>query len=136
MLTLGIPEESIGLQGTPFSNAFETRFAQGGGNLNPAWSGVQNPVINVDVAALDSQFNPTSPTWATSSWKDRIDAITAHEWTEVFSPRTDTVILQGQPVLGRHIDALMNAPYTQLPITPGAKQILLEDRAYWIGGQQ
>jgi len=122
MRKLGIPEESIGLKGTPMDQAFELRSIMGGSNLHPKWSGVSSPAIRVDVAVLDARFNDSSPTWATASWKDRIDAVIAHEWAEVFSDARSSA--------ARHNHALQSAADTSLLITQVARQILLEDRLF------
>jgi len=122
MQELGIPEKSIGLKGTPLDQPFESRSAIGGSHLHPDWSDVENPMIRVDIAALDARFNASSPTWAKASWKDRIDAIIAHEWFEVHN--------KGATVAARHNATLQHAADTTLSITKNARQILVEDKLY------
>jgi len=122
MRRVGVPEEMIGLSDTPFGRALETRAAQGGGNLHPDWSGVSHPQLNVDIAVLDARLNASSPTWARASWKDRIDAVVAHEYAEVLYRHPDMAV--------RHSHAIQHAAETQLRITDRARQILMEDALY------
>ncbi len=58
------------------------------------------------------------PSWRSASLRDRIDAVIAHEYTEVTAP-------QG---VDFHIHALKNAENTPLKITDRARQILKEYR--------
>ncbi len=56
--------------------------------------------------------------WQDGSWKDRVDAVTAHEYTEVLAPSGGDF----------HPHAVANAESTTLAITDRARQILREYR--------
>lgn len=117
----------IGIFGMPYedSNAFVLTHAIGGSNNNIPGRGIigDGPGINVDFAALDPNFPPMRKvaTWSSSRLKDRIDAVIAHEYTEVLLPAL---------TLGKetHMVALKTAPETTLKITEGARRILREYR--------
>jgi RHS repeat-associated protein len=124
MRQIGVPANMIGMKGVPgVDEGPLVRYlrAQGGGNVRPPQYGVQQPGINVDYAVLDANFPDIatkSPTWATASLKDRVDAVVAHEFTEVTAPVS----------IGReaHNYAVQHAPNTTLNITERARQILRE----------
>ncbi len=117
----------IGIFGMPYeeSGAFVLTHAVGGSNNNIPGLGIigDRPGINVDLAVLDPNFPLMRKlaTWAQSRLKDRIDAVIAHEYTEV---------LLSAVTLGKatHIVALKTAPETTLKITEGARRILREYR--------
>ncbi len=54
--------------------------------------------------------------WRNAKLGDRIDAIIAHEYEQILSREATEV--------GRHFQALSNAPRTQLNISPAARRIL------------
>lgn len=126
MRQVGVPEEMIGIKGMPFEDqgAFVRTHAQGGAHLRAGSIPGICAGINVDLAVLDEQFPPMYdvPSWGRATLRDRIDAVSAHEYTEVLAPST---IPTGLP---SHRHALENAPRTSLNITPRARQILIEYR--------
>lgn len=127
MRTVGIPEEMIGIRGLPHEDpgAFVRTHAVGGSNNNIPGRGIvgERPGINVDIAVLDARFAPMSRvgSWASASLKDRIDAVIAHEHTEVQSTGPDG---ERSP----HRLVIEVAPETSLKISERARQILREYR--------
>jgi hypothetical protein len=112
MHELGIPEHQIGAieygQGG-IRRAFEPHERRGGTNdvFSRLYvdSGVLNPELNAE------QFGPhVSSVWSKSRLRDRIDAVIAHEHTEVET--------------GSHDSAEALAPDTALPIREGGRRIL------------
>jgi hypothetical protein len=112
MHELGIPEDQIGAidygQGG-LRRAFEPHEKRGGTNdvFSRLYvdSGVLNPELNAE------QFGPhVSSIWSKSRLRDRIDAVIAHEHTEVET--------------GSHDSAEALAPATALPIREGGRRIL------------
>jgi hypothetical protein len=79
-----------------------------------------NPGINVDGAVLDEDAPRMRElaAWRTGSWKARVDAVIAHEFTEVLAP----------PGRDYHVYSLVNAEATALAITDHARRILREYR--------
>lgn len=126
MRAVGVPDELIGIKGMPFedSGAFVRGHAIGGANNNIPGRGIvgDGPGINVDLAALDVRFTQMSKVtcWASASLKDRVDAVIAHEFTEVGA--------EPFPGLSPHQRAIKFAPETTLKITDRARQILREIR--------
>ena len=79
--------------------------------------------VNVDPGV----FNPEllagkAPSWATASLRDRIGAAIIHELME-YNSRAATTGL-------RHRRAILRAPSTTAYISPGARRILEEYRAW------
>lgn len=89
MRAVGVPQEMIGIKGMPYEDpgAFVCTHALGGSNNNFPGKGIigEGPGINVDIAVLDARFTKMSgvKSWASARLKDRIDAVIAHEFTEV-----------------------------------------------------
>lgn len=127
MRAVGVPEEMIGIRGMPYEDAgaFVRTHALGGSNNNIPGRGVigKGPGINVDIAVLDAQFAEMSGvlSWARGSLKDRIDAVIAHEFTEVQT-------YQPMSGLTPHRNAIKSAPETLLNISSRARRILQEYR--------
>jgi hypothetical protein len=127
MRAVGVPDSMIGIHGMPYEDpgAFVRTHAVGGSNNNIPDRGIMGdrPGINVDIAVLDVAFPPMLKvvSWSEGRLKDRIDAVIAHEYTEVLST--------GLPV-GRtpHQYAVQAAPETSLKITEGARRILRDYR--------
>ncbi len=122
MRQIGVPEKYIGINGAwgVEDGPFDLNSYRGGINLRENTRGNTLPGIQVDLGALDPEFPnmaAVSPTWSTASLKDRVDAVIAHEYTEVVS---------SQPISQAHYDALKNAANTALNITSKARQILRE----------
>jgi hypothetical protein len=119
MKAVGVPEEYIGIRGVPGvqDGPFSLISYRGGLNVRAGVLGAKSPGIQADLGALDPDFPEMSiaPSWSTSSLKDRVDAVTAHEYTEVTSRL---------PIAQAHEYALENAPNTTLNITEGAREIL------------
>jgi hypothetical protein len=127
MSAVGVPEELVGIRGMPFEDpgAFVRTHATGGANNNIPGRGIvgTGPGINVDLAVLDALFTPMSKvqSWGSARLKDRIDAVIAHEYTEV---------LATNPAYGLtpHHYAIKYAPETRLKISDRALAILKEHR--------
>ncbi len=127
MQAVGVPNSMIGIFGMPYedSGAFVLTHALGGSNNKIPGRGIigDRPGINVDLAVLDPNFSPMRKltSWSKSRLKDRIDAVIAHEYTEVLCPA-----LTGAEA--PHLIAIKTAPETRLKITEGARRILREYR--------
>ena len=127
MRAVGVPDSMIGISGMPYEDpgAFVRTHAVGGSNNNIPGRGIigDRPGINVDIAVLDAGFPPMLKVmaWSEGRLKDRIDAVIAHEYTEV---------MLSTPTAGRtpHQDAVETAPETSLKITEGARRILRDYR--------
>jgi hypothetical protein len=151
MRQLGVEEEVIGIKGMPGveEGAF-TRYhgPQGGGNIRPdhpnVVSGRWRAGINVDEAVFDPTFqglagNPRvvsqeaaaayHEAWARASNTTRMDAVIAHEYTELRAVATPEL----QRLYGPewpHYAAVKNAPDTTLKISNEARELLrLQRRA-------
>lgn len=124
MRKIGVPEKMIGIKDMAFegAGAFVRTHAQAGSNLRAGIVPGKGPGINVDLGVLDVNFPQMTdvPSWGAASLKDRVDAVIAHEYTEVVA----------RPMRGLdfHQQALKFAPETPLGITSGARQILREYR--------
>ncbi len=120
MRQVGIPDEMIGVDWWgvdpgPFVRYHPPRL---GGNIRVGRNG--KPGINVDAAVFDADAPKVGnlASWKSARLQDRIDAVIAHEYTEVLAP-------QG---VDFHIHALQHAENTALKITARARQILTEYR--------
>ncbi|MFE6155821.1 SpvB/TcaC N-terminal domain-containing protein [Streptomyces sp. NPDC057889] len=100
MLDLGIPKENIGIPEYG-GRSFDPDYMQRGGNI-------MTRGINVDAAMLEPY--PEVAGWDTASFRDRVDAVIAHEWLE-FGGMS-------------HNEALKHGPETTLPITDAARELL------------
>jgi hypothetical protein len=110
--TLGIPRDQIGA----FDHEFEFRLAafhpkeQTGGGISPG------PRINLNSGIFNPDLLAGHPSpevssiWARAHLRNRMDAVTAHEYHE------------GQGVA--HEEAERRAANTELPVTDGARRIL------------
>lgn len=120
MLRIGVPSAMIGIRFWGVEEGALVRYypPQLGGNIRIGLNG--QPGINVDVAALDALAPKVHelPHWQTASWKDRVDAVIAHEYTEVLAP----------PKFDGHLYAVENAEHTALAVTDTARRILREYR--------
>ena len=120
MLEVGVPEEMIGVewwgvdQG-PFVRYYPPQF---GGNIRVGTNG--KPGINVDPAVFDANAPPMGDleAWRSANLRDRIDAVIAHEYTEVLAPRG----------VDFHLYAVKEAENTSLEISEVARGILREYR--------
>jgi hypothetical protein len=127
MRSIGVPDAMIGIRGLPYEDpgAFVRTHAVGGSNNNIPGRGIMGdgPGINVDLAVLDQKFTPmlSVQSWATARLRDRIDAVIAHEYTEVCH---DVSVSERTP----HQYAIELAPETSLRISDRARQILREYR--------
>ena len=127
MRAVGVPDWMLGISGIPYEDpsAFVRTHAVGGSNNNIPGRGIigDRPGINVDVAVLDLDFPPMFKlaSWSKGRLKDRIDAVIAHEYTEVTAPR---LAIARTP----HQYAVAMAPDTTLKITEGARRILRDYR--------
>ena len=120
MRQVGVPDEMIGVEWWGVDKGPFVRYQppQLGGNIRVGTNG--KPGINVDPAVFDANAPKMGnlPSWRSASLGDRVDAVIAHEYTEVLAP-------QG---VDFHIHALKNAENTPLKISAGARQILKEYR--------
>jgi RHS repeat-associated protein len=120
MRHVGVPEEMIGIEYYGVDKGPFVRYdpPQLGGNIRVGTNG--KPGINVDPAVFDANAPKMGnlPSWKSARVQDRIDAVIAHEYTEVLAP-------QG---VDFHIHALKNAENTPLKISDRARQILKEYR--------
>jgi hypothetical protein len=120
MRQVGVPDEMVGIKYYGVDEGAFVRYdpPQLGGNIRVGTNG--KPGINVDPAVFDANAPKMGqlPSWRSASLRDRIDAVIAHEYTEVTAP-------QG---VDFHIHALKNAENTPLKITDRARQILKEYR--------
>ena len=127
MQLVGVPDSMIGISGMPYEEpgAFVRTHAVGGSNNNIPGRGIvgDRPGINVDIAVLDASFPPMRKleSWSGGRLKDRVDAVIAHEYSEVTAPSLP---------FGRtpHRFAVEMAPETPLEITEGARRILRDYR--------
>jgi hypothetical protein len=105
--------------------AFVRSHAIGGSNNNIPGRGIvgSGPGINVDIAVLDARFTQMSKvkSWESASLKDRIDAVIAHEYTEVLATKPTGGLTP-------HQYAIKNAPETPLKISDRAREILRDYR--------
>jgi hypothetical protein len=120
MRQIGVPDEMIGVKWCGVDPGAFVRYQppQLGGNIRVGIGG--KPGINVDAAVFDANAPKVRnlPSWKTSRLRDRIDAVIAHEYTEVLAPSG----------VDFHIHALKNAENTPLKISSLARQILTEYR--------
>lgn len=120
MRQVGVPDDMIGIRFWGVDPGAFVRYhpPQLGGNVRVCIDG--RPGINVDAAVLDVDAPKVGnlPAWRMGSVKDRIDAVIAHEYTEVLAP----------PGCDYHVHAVMSAEFAALGITDGARQILREYR--------
>jgi hypothetical protein len=127
MRTVGVPEAMIGIKGMPYEDpgAFVCTHAIGGSNNNIPGRGIvgSGPGINVDLAVLDARctYMRAVKSWESAGLKDRVDAVIAHEYTEVLSGGL-------APGLTPHLHAIKAAPETELMISERAREILREYR--------
>ena len=120
MRKVGVPDVMIGVEWWgvdrgPFVRYDPPRF---GSNIRVGTNG--KPGINVDPAVFDANAPPMGclETWRSASLRDRIDAVIAHEYTEVLAPRG----------VNFHLHALEEAENTSLGISEVARRILREYR--------
>jgi hypothetical protein len=120
MRQVGVPEEMIGINWWGVDQGAFVRYhpPQLGGNIRLGSNG--KPGINVDPAVFDANAPKMGrlSSWKFGSLRDRIDAVIAHEYTEVLAP-------QG---VDFHIHALKNAENTPLRVSDQARQMLRELR--------
>jgi hypothetical protein len=120
MRQIGVPDEMIGVEWWGVDPGPFVRYhpPQLGGNVRVGLNG--KPGINVDPAIFDANAPKIGnlPSWKSARLRDRIDAVVAHEYTEVLAP-------QG---VDWHIHALRNAENTPLRVSDKARQILREYR--------
>jgi hypothetical protein len=120
MLAVGVPEEMIGVEWWGVERGAFVRYhpPQFGGNIRVGTNG--KPGINVDPAVFDANAPPMGglDSWRSASLRDRIDAVIAHEYTEVLAPRG----------VDFHLHAVREAENTSLGISDRARQILREYR--------
>jgi hypothetical protein len=120
MLAVGVPEEMIGVEWWGVDTGPFVRYhpPQFGGNIRVGTNG--KPGINVDPAVFDADAPPMGglDAWRSASLRDRIDAVTAHEYTEVLAPRG----------VDFHLHAVEEAENTPLRISDRARQILRDHR--------
>ncbi len=120
MRQVGVPDEMIGVEWYGVDKGPFVRYdpPQLGGNIRVGTNG--KPGINVDPAVFDVNAPKMGnlSAWQSSSLRDRIDAVSAHEYTEALAPRGADF----------HIHALANAEQTPLKISARSRQILKEYR--------
>ena len=120
MRRVGVPEDMIGIRywGVDFGAFVVYDPPQLGGNIRVGLDG--KPGINVDPAVLDSDAPKVREllAWRSGTLKDRVDAIIAHEYTEVNAPAGSDF----------HQHAVATAEMTELAITERAREILREFR--------
>ena len=124
MKEIGVPESAIGNVDRPYEDpgAFVMR--------NPAVGGTQSvpegrPANSVDSGIfLDNLIDV--PGWSEASIQDRIDVISAHEWTEVNTPVEEYEGIEDPAwvAAARHDYAIANAYKTELTISDTARAIL------------
>jgi hypothetical protein len=117
MQELGIRPSQIGIiDDVETGGAFSLEHFMGGRNTRPAWlPGVEKGGINVDPGIFNPDFlADKAPSWATTSLRDRIDAVIIHELME-YNSRFPTTGL-------RHDSAILRAPSTTANISPGTKK--------------
>lgn len=108
MAELGIPADKIGSRLPGKGHAtFLPHERTGGGNDTVGGLTIDSGVFNPDLLGT----LPGGKEWAKARLRDRLDATIAHEHEEA---------RRG----GSHKEALKHAPYTELPITEGARRIL------------
>lgn len=119
MRRVGVPTAMIGMRfwGVDPGAFVRYHLPQFGGNVRRDLDG--KPGINVDAAVLDADAPKMGllPEWRSATLKDRVDAVIAHEFTEVTAP-------VGQDF---HWYAVAHAEHCRLAITDRARAIL---RAY------
>lgn len=132
MRALGIPDEEIGIRNYPGGGegAF-TRFpeTQIGGNINTSVFPNQPRGLGLDHGILDGEHPMMYgvPSWKNAKLSDRVDAAIAHEYLE--ASLTPPPELSGiEAVKWLHEEGLRRAPYTTLPISSRAREILIEYR--------
>ncbi|MBV9125753.1 MAG: hypothetical protein JO112_20580 [Planctomycetes bacterium] len=88
MRKIGVPDEMIGVKwwGEEEGALVRRHPLQFGGNIRVGLNG--KPGINIDPAVLDGNAPKMGnlPSWRSASLKGRMDAVIAHEHTEVLSP--------------------------------------------------
>ena len=116
MRRVGVPDEMIGVEWYGVDRGPFVRYQppQLGGNIRVGTNG--KPGLNVDPAVFDANAPKVRilPSWKSARLQDRIDAVIAHEYTEVLAPAG----------VDFHIHALKNAENTPLKISDWARQIL------------
>lgn len=120
MLRVGVPADMIGVKFWGVCEGALVRYdpPQLGGNIRVGLDG--KPGLNVDIAALDAAAPKVRdlPAWREGSFKDRVDAVIAHEYAELSAPAG----------VDFHLYAVATAEYTPLAVTDGARRILREYR--------
>jgi hypothetical protein len=120
MRRVGVPPDMIGIRYWGVDAGAFVRYhpPQLGGNIRSGLDG--RPGINVDAAVLDADAPKVGSlaAWRAGALKDRVDAVIAHEFTEVTAP----------PGGDSHAHAVGTAELTPLAITDRARQILREYR--------
>ena len=120
MRHVGVPEDMIGIRYWGVETGAFVFYdpPQLGGNIRVGLDG--RPGINVDPAVFDSDAPKVRDlqAWRSASLKDRVDAVIAHEYTEVNAPAGCDF----------HQHAVAMAEVTELNITERARGILREFR--------
>lgn len=125
MQDLGVRPNQIGIiDDVETGEAFSLEHFMGGRNTRPAWlPGVEKGGINVDPGIFNPDFlADKAQCWATTSLRDRIDAVIIHELME-YNSRFPTPGL-------RHESAILRSPSTTANISTGAKKILEEYKTW------
>jgi hypothetical protein len=125
MQELGVRPGQIGIiDDAENGAAFSLEHFMGGRNSRPAWNPtVTKGGVNVDRGVFNPEFlRGEAPSWARASLRDRIDAVITHELME-YNSRAATTAL-------RHRRAILRSPLTTAEVSPGARQILTEYRAW------
>ena len=120
MRQVGVPDDMIGIEWWGVDQGPFVRYdpPQCGGNVRVGINGRAG--INVDAAVFDDNAPKVGnlSSWKRGSLRDRIDAVIAHEYTEVLAPRG----------VDFHVHALKNAERTSLKISARARGILRDHR--------
>jgi hypothetical protein len=129
MRQVGIPENMIGIRNYPgIDQGPFVRFpsTQIGGNVNPSLSSASQAGIALDHGIFDPAHPRMSKvlSWGRSTLRDRMDSAIVHEFIEsTLQPPSN---LHGRSaVRWLHQEAIRRAPDTKMPITVGARRILV-----------
>jgi hypothetical protein len=132
MRQLGVPEDLIGIHTYPgLDDGPFVRFpsTQIGGNVNAHLMPGRQAGIALDHGIFDAAHPLMSnvASWSRATLRDRMDAAIIHEYLE--APLQPPSSLRGRAA-GKwlHDEAIRHAPDTTMPITPGARRILNQDR--------